>query len=455
MDRRRDQKRQWTKKCFVCGKPECWSTRHSDEERPTDYAAYLTEYEGADTDEEADFDPSDPFDDEDEDQLQDVTQFLTDQAFLHQVTGEDIYADNAPKTPSNQFLIEDRYAGRFQGILPDTGAANVSTVDMDRLHVYFNNTTDELIQGETRIPIIRKWGHPWFHLNRLFKLLTRAGHEVEQQRFKFSLKDDHEFNYEILVDVMFLKSLSTKDTWEALRCLWIDTYQGPPDVVTHDAGTNFASTEFQTEAKMLGITCKEVPIEAHWSIGKVERYHGPLRRAFEIMYAELSSQADADSILQMAVKAVNDTAGPDGLVISIKDHDITVDMVNGPTTFRSTVVKPYYKDDNSPAAPAQTTEPAAQTAKREMDDIALAIKLRDDGVITTPGAPFEQSDQKEINDLIGRGVFTFELFDPTKHRGTRIFKSRLVREVKGKYIKPYEKSRLVVQGYNDDEKNTL
>ncbi|KAM4060061.1 hypothetical protein HRG_014177 [Hirsutella rhossiliensis] len=74
----------------------------------TDYAAYLTEYEGADTDEEADFDPSDPFDDEDEDQLQDVTQFLTDQAFLHQVTGEDIYADNAPKTPSNQFLIEDR-----------------------------------------------------------------------------------------------------------------------------------------------------------------------------------------------------------------------------------------------------------------------------------------------------------------------------------------------------------
>ncbi|XP_044724119.1 uncharacterized protein HRG_02015 [Hirsutella rhossiliensis] len=50
---------------------------------------------------------------------------------------------------------------------------------------------------------------------------------------------------------------------------------------------------------------------------------------------------------------------------------------------------------------------------------------------------------------------TFELFDPTKHRGTRIFKSRLVREVKGKYIKPYEKSRLVVQGYNDDEKNTL
>ncbi|KAM4067163.1 hypothetical protein HRG_001158 [Hirsutella rhossiliensis] len=181
-----------------------WTTATFDRV-PTDYAAYLTEYEGADTDEEADFDPSDPFDDEDEDQLQDVTQFLTDQAFLHQVTGEDIYADNAPKTPSNQFLIEDRYAGRFKAsfqipVQPtsrlsiDFQVLNAPTpfllclADMDRLHVYFNNTTDELIQGETRIPIIRKWGHPWFHLNRLFKLLTRAGHEVEQQRFKFSLK---------------------------------------------------------------------------------------------------------------------------------------------------------------------------------------------------------------------------------------------------------------------------
>ncbi|KAI1515848.1 hypothetical protein KJE20_06983 [Pyrenophora tritici-repentis] len=31
-------------------------------------------------------------------------------------------------------------------------------------------------------------------------------------------------------------------------------------------------------------------------------------------------------------------------VIDMKDHDVTVDMINGPTTFRSTVVKPYYRD---------------------------------------------------------------------------------------------------------------
>ncbi len=419
------------------------------------------------------------------------------------------------------------------------------------------------------------------------------------RRFKFTLRDDHEFNYEILVDVMyldskpvlqvvdsatafngarFLPSLSTKDTWEALRMLWIDTYQGPPVIITHDAGTNFASSEFKSEAKIMGITCKQVPVEAHWSIGKVERYHAPLRRAYGILRAELGSDVSNEAVLQMAVKAVNDTVGPDGLVptllvfgayprinmespptpsmvrraeaiqkamkalrkaaaersvadalntrngpsteealalplqsevmvwretkgwqgpykvINTKDHDITVDMVNGPTTFRSTVVKPYYRDDSTepPAAdaaaePKAAAEPNAAAeppravqprrrgrpagsknkpktraqylvqylTKKEEEDFALAVKLRNDGVINTPGAPFEASDQKEVDDLVGRGVFSFELFDPHKHGAHRIFKSRLVREVKGKTMVPYEKSRLVVQGYNDVGKHEI
>ena len=167
-------------------------------------------------------------------------------------------------------------------------------------------------------------------------------------------------------------------------------------------------------------------VEAYWSISKVERYYAPLRRAYEIIRAELDSSTSNAAVLQMAVKAVNDTAGPYGLiptllvfgaypqvsmdsppspstirraeaiqkamkalrraaaeravsnalntrngpstdellslplqsevmvwrkkngwqgpykVIDIKDHNVTVDIVNGPTTFRSTVVKPYY-----------------------------------------------------------------------------------------------------------------
>jgi hypothetical protein len=46
----------------------------------------------------------------------------------------------------------------------------------------------------------------------------------------------------------------------------------------------------------------------------VERYYAPLRRAYEIMRAELDSSTSDAAVLQMAVKAVNDTAGLDGLV---------------------------------------------------------------------------------------------------------------------------------------------
>jgi hypothetical protein len=49
-------------------------------------------------------------------------------------------------------------------------------------------------------------------------------------------------------------------------------------------------------------------------VGKTERYYAPLRRAWEILYAELTSTMSEEAILQMAVKAVNNTAGPNSIV---------------------------------------------------------------------------------------------------------------------------------------------
>ena len=93
---------------------------------------------------------------------------------------------------------------------------------------------------------------------------------------------------------------------------------------------------------------------------------------------------------------------------------------------------------------------------KEQADQELASKLRKEGRITTPGAPFEASDKQEIDNLIDRGVFRFEQYDPVKHNGIRVFKSRLVREIKGKATEaPYEKSRLVIQGYQDDGKEMI
>jgi di/tripeptidase len=91
--------------------------------------------------------------------------------------------------------------------------------------------------------------------------------------------------------------------------------KAPPDILISDASKNFASKEFRQHAATMDSDIKEVPVEAHNSVGKVERYHGPLRRAYEILSNELPSlSTNKEVILQMAVKAVNDSAGPDGIV---------------------------------------------------------------------------------------------------------------------------------------------
>jgi len=347
---------------------------------------------------------------------------------------------------------------------------------------------------------------------------------------------------------------------------------------------------------------KEVPIEAHHSIGKVERYHAPLRRAYEIIREETG--AEPEVALQLAVKAINDTAGPDGLVptllvfgaypritddsppaattaqraeaikkamtavrqihakrqlhealatrngpdstdtvalplqslvrvwrekhgwqgpfrlIANDGTTCTVDLPRGPRNFRITVVKPYHAEEgqldlpapeehaghsaqaeDDPAHSEQAQErpaeipeaagevrdtivvndepprrrrgrprknpiptffaeihPAINTAfltAKEEADYALAVELRKKGIITTPGKPFEESDKAEVKALVDRGVFHIITYNEKAHGNTRVFKSRMVREVKGKNEQPYEKSRLVIQGYADDGKETI
>jgi len=82
-----------------------------------------------------------------------------------------------------------------------------SLYNADRLKAYFNNLSDIIIQGETTIPVVRKWGHTFFNISRieagvfltepqlrrlyrqfrhpcmdrLYKLLRNAGHnDVEE-----------------------------------------------------------------------------------------------------------------------------------------------------------------------------------------------------------------------------------------------------------------------------------
>ena len=760
-------------KCFVCKQPGCWSTSHSDEERKQAYGRYkdqllmdweviskedlqsfLTDYEGTPDDQETgDQAPGqwtvslDVAGSSDEDPNLEHSHFLTelgqvdglktvsvlqDQTVAHIVTRNDMFQH---PYETSAFTFEGRYSSEtFQGIMPDTGAAGISTAgepqlqalqrtnaslrldrttagdhrvrfgkgstiakgtvtvdtalgpitfhvvpentpflyciqDMDKMGVKLDNLQNVLVQGKKVVPIVRKWGHPWMLLNRteetvahchltyaelhqlhrrfghpsvrrLVRLLERARlndidvksverltkfceqcqlHAKSPGRFKFTLKDDCDFNYSVQVDVFyldgkpvlhvvdeatsfmaarFLKDESARTVWDTLRTCWIDTYLGPPDYFVHDAGKNFSSIEFQREARTMAVDVKEVPVEAHNSIGKVEQRHTPLRRTYDILQQELQGEhVDKHAILQMAVKAVNDTAGPNGLVptllvfgaypritrssapsasmikraeavrtamaelrhlnakrqirdaltmkngpntastldlplqsdvrvwrekkgwkgpyklLSIDGETCTIDMPYGPTKFRSTVIKPFYMeelpemekeqelpdiDEENQNEPQQNVQPETEIerrirttrpmvvipsrsvrqieaqsehfltsvqgdqqitmafiTKKEENDLELAKDLRQRGVITTPGQPFQESQQQEIDSLIARGVFEFVRYDPNIHKG-RIFNSRLVNEVKGKLTgAPYEKSRLVIQAYNDAGKGVI
>ncbi|KAI1004852.1 hypothetical protein K3495_g3366 [Podosphaera aphanis] len=269
----------------------------------------------------------------------------------------------------------------------------LSIADMDRLNIYYNKISNTIVTPSFSYPVIRRFGHPFLlwkfdyqsfvqgsiltnecfstnselcrlhrrfgHLSvdRLRRLLERSGHNdfnisylnnltnfckqcqlkgKSPGRFKFNLRDELNFNYSIIIDIMYidgkpvlhvvheatrfqaarwLDKLSSKHTWDTLRQCWIDTYVGSPDWIINDAGANFVGKEFIQHASSLAMRTKSVPVEAHWSIGIVERYHHMLRRAYKIVVEELKgSGINKEMALQMAVKAMNDSAGPDGLV---------------------------------------------------------------------------------------------------------------------------------------------
>ncbi len=94
--------------------------------------------------------------------------------------------------------------------------------------------------------------------------------------------------------------------------------------------------------------------------------------------------------------------------------------------------------------------------RKEYTNIELSRKLQKDSIITTLGSPFKRSQQQEIDGLIARGVFEFVQYDPDKHLSIQIFNSRLINKVKGKATStPFEKSRLVIQAYNNKGKELI
>ena len=63
----------------------------------------------------------------------------------------------------------------------------------------------------------------------------------------------------------------------------------------------------------MAIKVKEVPVKVYNSIRKVEKYYVLLRRVYKIISLELKD-ASKELTLQIAIKAINNSAGPDRLI---------------------------------------------------------------------------------------------------------------------------------------------
>lgn len=97
---------------------------------------------------------------------------------------------------------------------------------------------------------------------------------------------------------------------------WVSTYVGFPASFKSDQESAVVSDAFRKIATAHGIKIAFSGVASHNSMGQIEGAHAPLRRVFRMFHKEHPSLSD-NLKLRLSVKALNDTAGPEGLVPSL------------------------------------------------------------------------------------------------------------------------------------------
>ncbi|KAA8494733.1 Retrovirus-related Pol polyprotein from transposon [Porphyridium purpureum] len=93
--------------------------------------------------------------------------------------------------------------------------------------------------------------------------------------------------------------------------IWISVY-GAPRRVKADCETVLTSSDFRNLCLGEGIVVDSIEKEAHWHLGIAERFHEPLRKVY-LRISRDQPALDADTILSIATRAMNNTVGPEGM----------------------------------------------------------------------------------------------------------------------------------------------
>jgi hypothetical protein len=98
--------------------------------------------------------------------------------------------------------------------------------------------------------------------------------------------------------------------------IWVYAYLGPSHELLVDQGTEVTSKFFRLRCKEMGIHLGFAPVESRSSLGLVERMYGPITHIYHKLMMEitLSGPRPKALCLAAATRALNDTAGQNGLV---------------------------------------------------------------------------------------------------------------------------------------------
>jgi hypothetical protein len=216
----------------------------------------------------------------------------------------------------------------------------------------------------------RRFDH--FSIRRLQAIFDRFDHEINSQtieyfikychhcqihekfssRFSFTLKNDLEFNFNVIVNILYLKiksdvnksilhvmnetirfqidrwlkNITARHVWNQLRVCWIDTYFESLDLITSDASKQFIVREFKQYAINMNIRVNVVFVETYHSIEMIKRYHEFLRRVYAIIVAKMF-EIDSNSTLQMIFKTLNDSINLNDLILTLLVFDAYFRMI--------------------------------------------------------------------------------------------------------------------------------
>lgn len=114
----------------------------------------------------------------------------------------------------------------------------------------------------------------------------------------------------------FLTRQDAETIWNTFLYTSVTMYVGYPESMLTDQGSAFVSELWKGNCSAAEIKLRHTGVTSHNSVGAGETYHAIIRHIFNKLSLEHPNISD-ELKLAITVKAVNDTAGPNGLVPSL------------------------------------------------------------------------------------------------------------------------------------------